>query len=57
MSDENQSPDPNVTGEGYSQLILPTQMLVDIGRRLRDREDLTQTEKEELLTAIMRAVG
>lgn len=57
MSDENQSPDPNVTGEGYSQIILPTQMLVDIGRRLRDREDLTQTEKEELLTAIMRTVG
>lgn len=54
---------PNVTGEGYTQIVLPTQMLVEIGRRLRDGKDdlahtdLTQAEKVELLSAIMRAIG
>lgn len=59
MTDTNT--DPNVTGEGYTQVTLPTQMLIDMGRRLRERagfdEGLTKTEKEELLSAIMRAIG
>jgi hypothetical protein len=55
MSD--QSANPNTEGTGFTALILPTEMLVDIGRRLRDRGELTQTEKEELLSAIMRAIG
>lgn len=49
--------DLNTTGAGYTEIILSTEMLVDIGRRLRDREELTQTQKEELLSAIMRAIG
>lgn len=59
----SESSDPNTTGEDYTQIILPTQMLVDIGRRLRDSKDdlahtdLTQEEKMELLSAIMRAIG
>jgi len=55
MTDE--SPDPNTEGVGYSQIILPTQMLVDIGRNLRDHKDLTDEQKSELLSAIMRGVG
>lgn len=56
------STDPNTTGEGFTQIILPTQMLVEIGRRLRDgrddlaHTDLTQDEKVELLSAILRAI-
>lgn len=48
---------PNTEGTGFTQIILPTEMLVDIGRRLRNRQELTQTQKEELLSAILRAIG
>ena len=59
----SESTDPNTTGAGYTQIILPTEMLVSIGRRLRDGKDdltqvdLTRDEKVELLSAIMRAIG
>jgi hypothetical protein len=49
------SPTPNTEGEGSTQIILPTEMLVDIGRRLSDQpqRELTDEQKNELLSAIM----
>ena len=56
---ENQTSEPNVGGEGFTAIILLTEMLVDIGRRLRDepQRELTDEQKNELLSAIMRAIG
>jgi len=53
MTDES----PNTEGEGFTAIILPTEMLVDMGRRLSDGSDLTPLQEEELLSAIMRAIG
>ena len=54
-----ESPTPNTEGAGYTQIILPTEMLIDMGRRLRDQpqRELTDEQKNELLSAIMRAIG
>jgi len=55
MTDE--SPDPNPEGAGYTQINLPTEMVIDMGRRLRINADLSEAQKDELLSAIMRAIG
>jgi len=53
------SSDPNPEGAGYTQIILPTEMVIDMGRKLmaQPQVEFTQEQKNELLSAIMRAIG